>query len=81
MSKSVNFAAIDLGAESGRVVQGKITDDKLELIEQHRTSFENTYGGQWKKIDLSDRDEPAARQYMEQLKIEARKCVHGTNTF
>ncbi|UCD28056.1 MAG: rhamnulokinase [Planctomycetota bacterium] len=36
MSKSVNFAAIDLGAESGRVVQGKITDDKLELIEQHR---------------------------------------------
>jgi len=36
MSKSANFAAIDLGAESGRVVLGKISDSKLELVEQNR---------------------------------------------
>ncbi|MHC4441088.1 MAG: rhamnulokinase [Planctomycetota bacterium] len=39
MTKPANFAAIDLGAESGRVVLGKIANDKLELIEQHR--FQN----------------------------------------
>jgi len=38
MTKSANFAAIDLGAESGRVVLAKIDNDKLELIEQHRFS-------------------------------------------
>jgi rhamnulokinase len=31
-----NFAAIDLGAESGRVVLGSISDSKLELKEMHR---------------------------------------------
>lgn len=35
MSKA-NFAAIDLGAESGRVVLGVISDRKLELSELHR---------------------------------------------
>jgi rhamnulokinase len=36
MSKAANFAAIDLGAESGRVVLGTVTDRKLELKEVHR---------------------------------------------
>ncbi|MBI4581558.1 MAG: rhamnulokinase [Planctomycetes bacterium] len=36
MGKAANFAAIDLGAESGRVVLGSITDSKLELNELHR---------------------------------------------
>lgn len=36
MSKTANFAAIDLGAESGRVILGKLSDRKLELEEMHR---------------------------------------------
>lgn len=36
MSKPANFAAIDLGAESGRVVLGSIGDSKLELKELNR---------------------------------------------
>src|SRR5689334_2222496 len=31
-----HFAAIDLGAESGRVVIGSVSDQKLELRELHR---------------------------------------------
>lgn len=31
-----SFAAIDLGAESGRVVLGRVSDQKLELTELHR---------------------------------------------
>lgn len=31
-----NFAAVDLGAESGRVILGAVSDDKLELTELHR---------------------------------------------
>jgi rhamnulokinase len=36
MSNSANFAAIDLGAESGRVILGTVCDDKLELTDLHR---------------------------------------------
>ena len=36
MSNSANFAAIDLGAESGRVILGTVSDDKLELTDLHR---------------------------------------------
>ncbi len=36
MSKSANFAAIDLGAESGRVILGTVSDSKLELADLHR---------------------------------------------
>lgn len=36
MSKPANFAAIDLGAESGRVILGTVSDDKLELEQMHR---------------------------------------------
>lgn len=36
MAKPASFAAIDLGAESGRLVLGKVSDDKLELSEVHR---------------------------------------------
>src|SRR5512146_269120 len=35
-SKAAHYAAIDLGAESGRVVLGSISDSKLELTELHR---------------------------------------------
>lgn len=36
MSSAANFAAIDLGAESGRVVLGAVSDRKIELTEMHR---------------------------------------------
>ncbi len=36
MSKSANFAAVDLGAESGRVVLGSISDGRIGLTELHR---------------------------------------------
>jgi len=36
MSNSANFAAIDLGAESGRVILGTVSDSKLELSDLHR---------------------------------------------
>ena len=36
MSKQAGFAAIDLGAESGRVVLGGVSDARLELTEMHR---------------------------------------------
>ncbi|MBP7934013.1 MAG: rhamnulokinase [Phycisphaerae bacterium] len=36
MTKPASFAAIDLGAESGRLVLGKVSDQKLELSEVHR---------------------------------------------
>jgi len=34
--KSLNFLAIDLGAESGRTVLGKLKDGELAIIETHR---------------------------------------------
>ncbi|MFC1735812.1 rhamnulokinase family protein [Candidatus Hydrogenedentota bacterium] len=36
MSKSLNYLAVDLGAESGRTVLGRISDGKLELEEVNR---------------------------------------------
>jgi rhamnulokinase len=36
MAKPVGFAAIDLGAESGRVILGTVSDSKLELTDLHR---------------------------------------------
>ena len=36
MSKPATFAAIDLGAESGRVILGTVSDRKLELADLHR---------------------------------------------
>lgn len=36
MAKPAHFAAIDLGAESGRVVLGAISERKIELTECHR---------------------------------------------
>lgn len=36
MSNSANFAAIDLGAESGRVILGTVSDSRLELVDVHR---------------------------------------------
>ena len=36
MSSQANFAAIDLGAESGRVILGTVSDRKLELTDLHR---------------------------------------------
>ncbi|HPD31265.1 MAG TPA: rhamnulokinase family protein [Phycisphaerae bacterium] len=36
MSNPANFAAIDLGAESGRVILGTVSDSKLELSDLHR---------------------------------------------
>jgi rhamnulokinase len=35
-SSIANYAAIDLGAESGRVVLGAVSDQKIELTELHR---------------------------------------------
>ncbi|HOB74659.1 MAG TPA: rhamnulokinase family protein [Phycisphaerae bacterium] len=35
-NKPAHYAAIDLGAESGRVVLGSVSDSKLELTELHR---------------------------------------------
>ncbi len=36
MSNPANFAAIDLGAESGRVILASVSDQKLELTDVHR---------------------------------------------
>lgn len=36
MQNSAHFAAIDLGAESGRVIVGGVSDDRIELNEIHR---------------------------------------------
>jgi len=36
MVKPASFAAIDLGAESGRVILGTVSDERLELAELHR---------------------------------------------
>lgn len=36
MSETHNFLAIDLGASSGRVLLGSLTEEKLELTELHR---------------------------------------------
>ena len=36
MSRPAVFAAIDLGAESGRVVCGRLVGDRIELDEAHR---------------------------------------------
>lgn len=36
MATPAGFAAIDLGAESGRVVLGSVSDTRLELAEMHR---------------------------------------------
>ena len=38
MSERPRFAAIDLGAESGRVMVGEVSDDGVELSEAHRFS-------------------------------------------
>jgi len=38
MSQPARFAAIDLGAESGRVILGSVSSEKLELTELHRFS-------------------------------------------
>ena len=34
--KTLNFLAVDLGAESGRTILGKVDGGKLELSEAHR---------------------------------------------
>ena len=36
MSSSTNFLALDLGAESGRAMLGRLADGRLELSEVHR---------------------------------------------
>jgi rhamnulokinase len=36
MSQSKSYIAVDLGAESGRVMLGTVSESKLELVEMHR---------------------------------------------
>jgi rhamnulokinase len=38
MAKNCNYLAVDLGAESGRVMIGTLAEDRLSLVEAHRFS-------------------------------------------
>ncbi|CAB4627258.1 unannotated protein [freshwater metagenome] len=57
MSNSPSFAAVDLGASSGRVILGKISNEKIEYQEVHRFGngpFERGDGLYWDIDSLKD---------------------------
>jgi rhamnulokinase len=66
------FAAVDLGAESGRVIVGKLNGDQLSLEEMHR--FANT------PVSLPDGIHWNMLSLFEQIRIGLAKAVatHGT---
>ena len=72
MAGQKQYIAVDLGAESGRVMLGSVSDNKLELKEIHR--FSNT------PLEQDNSLRWDFNKLFSEIKIGLAKAIKNTNT-
>ena len=71
MAEVKKYIAVDLGAESGRVMLGVVSDDKLELEEIHRFSNVPVEEGEYLRWDFG--------MLLSEIKVGIGKAVKYAN--